>query len=134
MDREGIEIIPYTNEMYDEVSAFYSGHGWSHPPVKEILPDLGFVAVRGEEKLAAGFLYESNSNMYFLEWTATNPRASLKIRARAFKLLIRTIMALVKRQKPMGQIMQFTPNEAIIRAYKKLGFVDTERATLLHWK
>jgi hypothetical protein len=135
MDSKGIRIIPYQDSFHEEVSQFYAGHGWKDPPAKSILPDLGFVAVdENGGKLAVGFLYESNSNVFFLEWTATNPKARLRTRAVAFKLLVKTIMILAKKQKPGAVIMQYTPNEAIIRAYKKLGFIETERATLLVWK
>jgi hypothetical protein len=129
-----IKIVPYKDSDYVDVSRFYLENGWPEAPRKEILPTTGFVAIgTGGQKLAVGFLYESNSNVYFLEWTATNPKAALRRRALAFKLLVKTVMGIVKKAKPLGQIMQFTPNEAIIRTYKKLGFKETERATLLIW-
>lgn len=136
MDRKGIKIVPYKKEDHKEIVHFYSDRGWKQPPDESILPDLGFIAVdeNTQEKLAVGFLYESNSQVYFLEWTATNPSASLRRRAVAFKLLVKTVMALCKKDKPGAVIMQYTPNESIIRAYKKLGFVETERATLLVWR
>lgn len=136
MDFKGLRVIPYQDSHFEEISAFYAGHGWPVPPQREILPDIGFVAENAEtgEKLAVGFLYTSNSNVFFLEWTATNPGARLRERARAFKLVVKTAMALAKKDKPGAVIMQYTPNEAIIRAYKKLGFQETERATLLVWK
>lgn len=136
MDSKGLRVKPYTKDLYKEVAAFYTGHGWTDAPVEACLPDLGFVVEDESTKklLAVGFLYETNSIMYVLEWTATNPKAPLKQRAKAFKLLVRTIMALVKKAKPDGQIIQFTPNESIVRSYRALGFTATERATLLHWK
>jgi hypothetical protein len=136
VDSQNLRVIPYKDSDHPEVAQFYLGNGWKVPPAAEILPDLGFLVIDEStgQKLAVGFLYETNSVLYLLEWTATNPAAPLKIRAKAFKLLVRTIQGLVKLKKPDGQIIQFTPNESIVRAYKRLGFVDTERATLLHWK
>jgi hypothetical protein len=136
MDFKGLRVRPYQDKDFEQISKFYSGHGWPVPPQREILPDIGFIAesIETGEALAVGFLYTSNSNVFFLEWTATNPESSLRQRARAFKLVVKTAMALSKRDKPGAVIMQYTPNEAIIRAYKKLGFQETERATLLVWK
>lgn len=134
VDSKGLRVFPYTKEHYGEIAKFYTLNGWKEAPVEACLPDLGFIVrENGGPILAVGFLYETNSIMYVLEWTATNPEAPLKPRAKAFKLLIKTIMALVKRAKPNGQIVQFTPSEAIVRTYKRLGFTATERATLLHW-
>lgn len=136
MDFKGLRVVPYKDSDFEEVSKFYSGHGWKVPPGREILPNIGFVAedASSGEKLAVGFLYTSNSNMFFLEWTATNPASTLRRRALAFKLVVKTAMALAKKEKPGAVIMQYTPNDSIIRAYKKLGFQETERATLLVWK
>jgi len=134
MDSKSLRVVPYQDSDYEDVAAFYSGHGWDHPPAKASLPKTGVLVVdETGAKLAIGFLYETDSIMFVLEWTATNPLAPLKLRAKAFKLVIRAIQALVKAKKPDGQIIQFTPNDSIIRSYKRLGFVETERATLLHW-
>ncbi len=134
MDHKGLKIVRYEKRYYEEISKFYTGHGWKVAPKENILPSIGFVVINDEGlKLAVGFLYESNSPIYFLEWTATNPLAPLRARAKALRLLIKTVQGLVKKTRSDAQVMQYTPNEAIIRFYKKLGFVPTETATLLHW-
>lgn len=130
-----LRIIPYESAFYGEISEYYVGHGWPVAPPEEMLPETGYV-VLGEygEKLAVGFVYASNSNVYFLEWTATNPKAPLKKRVQAFKLMISAIQSICKMAKPQARIMQFTPNQAIIRMYEKMGFKATEEATLLLWQ
>jgi hypothetical protein len=134
MGNEQLKIVPYESSHYEEISTYYVGHGWPAAPAEDMLPDTGYVVLCGDEKLAVGFVYASNSNVYFLEWTATNPKAPLKKRVLAFKLMIRAIQEICKMAKPRARIMQFTPNRAIIRMYEKMGFVATEDATLLLWQ
>lgn len=128
-----IEIVRYKDEDFEEISRFFTGNGWKEAPHPEVLSDTGFVAVRGTEKLAVGFMYKTNSNVFILEWTATNPAASLKDRTKAFKLLVRSVMKIAKELKPKAHVFQFTPVESIVRTYKRLGFTDAEKATILHW-
>jgi hypothetical protein len=134
VDRKRIRVIRYQKEHYEEIKDFYTGHGWKQSPREIALPDMGFI-VEDEDglKLAVGFVYTSNSIINWLEWTATNPKAPLRIRHSALKLLVKTVQGVVKLRDPNGEILQATPVPAIIRFYLKLGFQVTENATLLHW-
>ena len=134
MVKSSIKVVPFTESMYEEVAKWYTSHGWEMAPVLEMLPDVGFVAVdEAGNKHAVGFLYSTNSNMYLLEWTATNPASGLKTRAKALKSIVKRVQQLTKLEKPLARVIQLTPNESIIRTYERLGFKKTEQGTMLLW-
>ena len=134
MVKSSIKVIPFVASMYEEISKWFTVHGWETAPVLEMLPDTGFVAVdMSGNKHAVGFLYYTNSNVFLLEWTATNPASGLKTRAKALKLIIKKVQELAKLEKPLARVIQMTPNESIIRTYERLGFKKTDKATMLLW-
>lgn len=67
-------IRPIETEDMLEVSEWFSRRKWPMPPVDQILPRTGFIAISNSgKKLAVAWIYLTNSSMAFIEWTATNP-------------------------------------------------------------
>ena len=97
-------------------------------------PETAFVVEKDNELLAAGFLYISNSDMGFLEWTVTNPETSPLLRLKALKYLILGIKDFCKSGQINGvkHILQFIADDRLIDFYKEhCGFVSTEKHMLM---
>jgi len=130
-----VTIRPYTLYDHKRIRHFYTERGWPDAPTPETLPKTGLVAEDSEsgQILAVGFIYTTDSCIYLLEWTATNPHAPLKIRRQGLRLVLETAKEVVKGRNPNGQIIQMMPNEKLVEFYKKQGFKHTETAHIVHW-
>jgi len=130
-----VKIRPYTLHDHKVIEPFFTERGWPEAPSEEVLPKTGLVAEDSDngQILAVGFVYTTDSCVFLLEWTATNPEAPLKIRREGLRMVLETAKEVVKGRNPNGQIIQMMPNEKLVEFYKKQGFNHTETAHIVHW-
>lgn len=130
-----MSIRVFTPEDYPELATWFHARQWQRAPQLNHLPRTGWVAEKNGEKLAAAWLYITNSDMALLEWSVTNPFLDPVLCLRALADIVSHIKqqaALL--QPPVDAIIQFIPNEKLVRFYeKRLGFKFTEKASLMVW-
>jgi hypothetical protein len=119
-----MRIIKIGPQEYDLVC-----HWWASQDraiiLKAALPDTGLMVLGNDEvPLAAGWIYNSNSNMGFLGWSTTNPKAKPKDRASALKLLESTACALAP-EMGISVLCAFSGGGGWSRILKKRGWVDS---------
>jgi hypothetical protein len=78
-----MNIRAFSHLDLDEMNDWYTQRHEPTVPV-EALPSLGFL-VPG---VAAGFLYQTDSSLAFVEGLVSNPNARLCVRARALALIL----------------------------------------------
>jgi hypothetical protein len=102
---------------------------WRWPEVsKEVLPlnGLGGIMIcKGEEPVAAGFLYLSNSKVAWLDWIISSPTYKESDRKDALEMLINTLEDVAK-QQGYTIIISITRSNSLIETHKKLGYTVDE--------
>lgn len=99
---------------------------WRFPsPLKEMLPDngLGGLMVYNDDiDICGGFLYETNSDIAWIEYIVSNPEYKSKDRSYAIKYLIHSLQMLAASR---GYKILFTSvkNESLIKHLEEEGFV-----------
>lgn len=107
---------------YSDVASWWKAHNWPVLPI-EALPKLGFI-VPG---VCAGWLYETDSTLCWLEWVVSNPLTSKEERSVA---LDEVISSLLSRAKELGfkQVFTTVVHPKLVDRYKNHGFVVTDQA------
>lgn len=129
-----MKIRLLTREELPEIKSWYEVRpGWKALNDSSY-PETAFVAEHEGRLIAAGFLYISNSDWAFLEWTVTNPKENPVTRLNGLKQLITGIKELCKNDTIPGvaHIVQFITDERLEKFYSEhCGFKSTERAALM---
>lgn len=88
----------------------------------------GLIASHNGKDLAAGFLYETNSAMCWIEYVVTNPKTSSKEREEA---ILKVLEELSLSARELGYLAIFSSlkNENLINKYKKIGFIEGTKGT-----
>lgn len=105
---------------YEDVCEWWKAHDWDAQPL-EALSTLGFIAEKGGQKIAAVWLYISNSAISYLEFMVTNPKAPLRARRDGIREVgIAGLMS----AKACGAKLVFSSlkSRGLIREYERLGF------------
>ena len=124
-----IQLKMFDDADYPTVSAWWEGHGWSAVP-RAILPKLGVVATRGDEQLAAAWLYMDNScGVSIMEWIVTNPDAAPSATVRALKHITQF---LTDEAKTCGYhtILTTCKQESLAKFHEKQGFTRSDDAMI----
>jgi hypothetical protein len=102
------------------VATWWEGHGWQAIPL-DALPARGLIV----PELAAGFLYQTDSNIGIMEWIVSNPQATPR---KAYEAIQDIVSGLHMMAKDMGckSILTFARHRGLIRLYEKSGFVKTD--------
>lgn len=118
----------YTRLDRPTLEEWWQGYDWPSPR-EDHLPKRGLVAFDPEtnERLAAGFLYETDSAFCWMEWIVGNPTADKFKRREAIDILITDIVRL---GKELGFKSVFTSlaNPRLKEAYIKAGFIETDKS------
>jgi hypothetical protein len=97
--------------------------GWNWPPVPlECLPKLGLIV--GD--CAAGFLYESDSNIAWLEWIISDPTAEKIMRSRAVDAVIGALWVQA-RARGFKKLFTSTNSPSLEKRLESRGFQVTDR-------
>jgi hypothetical protein len=108
---------------------------WRFPaPSRPSLPQYqqgyfnGLIVSYNGKDIAAGFLYETNSSMCWIEYIVTNPKTSSEEREEA---ILRVLEELSSSARELGYSIVFSSlkNESLIGKYKKSGFIEGTKGT-----
>lgn len=119
-----MRIIKIGPQEYDIVC-----HWWASQDraiiSQNVLPETGLMVLGSDDMpLAAGWIYNSNSEMGFLGWSTTNPEAKSKDKAAALKRLEGTASALAP-EMGIKVLCAFSGGGGWSRILKKRGWVDS---------
>ena len=115
--------------LYDEDKDHTAlAHWWTSrgmaalPP--EMLPKVGCLAVEGDERIAAAFLYQSDAQITWLTWLVANPNVDAK---RAHEGLGLVIESLWQTANALGYkvLMTSLGNSGLIKVLERNGFQKT---------
>jgi len=73
---------------YKEYSRWYQKICRSNPPKPDSLSTLGIIIEHQQEKICAGFLYITNSDIALIEFVIANPDAKGSVRKESLKKLL----------------------------------------------
>jgi len=115
-------------EDYEMLKLWWRKWRWT-PPVQEILPDNGtggFIVYDEDIPVAAGFLYDTNSKIAWVEWIVSNfDYKDKQGRDDAIKMLLIYLEALA-RAKDKKALYSLLKSQPLINKYKEMGFIATE--------
>jgi len=88
----------------------------------------GLIAYKDGKDIACGFLYETNSNMCWVEYIVTNPKTSSEEREEA---ILSVLEQLSLSAKHLGYSILFSSlkSDSLIDKYKKNGFIEGTKGT-----
>jgi hypothetical protein len=111
-------------EDYEILKIWWRQWRWT-PPVKEILPDNGtggFIVYDGDTPVVAGFLYDTNSKIAWVEWVISNfDYRDKEGRKEAIEMLLIYLSGLAK-AKGKSVCYSLLKNKSLIEAYKNVGY------------
>lgn len=89
--RELPKCRPVTPKDYDVINAWYRGHHM--PPLCEhLFPDVGYVV----DGIGAGFIYQTDSSLCFIEGYISNPDSGKDDRKEAFDQITNCLIRVAK--------------------------------------
>lgn len=112
-------IREFTEADYPTYTTWLALHNWPLIP-RDMLPRTGVIVEVDGINTCAGFLYNTDSNIAWLEYVVANPLCDKLIRDKALDSLI---PALLERAKGMGKSAVFSSIEhpGLIKRYQKHG-------------
>ena len=118
----GFYYREYDESDHAMISEWWKSHSF---PVlsKETLPKTGIIIEHGEDPVAAGFVYLSDSTVGWVEWIVSNPKANPLVRARAIPILIEEL-CLAAREKGCKMVITALEHPKLIDRLLKSGYVQ----------
>lgn len=109
---------------YPDVKLWWEKQEW-FPVETHLLSSTGFIAETEKTKLAATWIYVTNSSIYIMEWTVGNPDVEWEQRAEAIDLVVETAS---RWSKTNGAAIVFTMagHDRLINKLKKQDFIETD--------
>jgi hypothetical protein len=121
-----IRIRNYKEEDYPALQAWFNSEkykSWICPPA-DALSDLGLIVESQDHKLAAGFIYHTNSNWVSIEFVIVNPEAPKSLRVQAIDSLME---ALFCQAEQYGKyLITSTANQFLGKRLQNTGFTKTD--------
>lgn len=117
---------------YDNILlGWWSDWGWTAPP-KDFLPNDGtggIMVLDGDEPICAGFLYQTNSNVVWVDWIISSKQYRNKEKRRdALDLLIASLTKL-GRDTGSKYAYALIKNQSLINRYQKFGYIKSDTYT-----
>lgn len=115
--------------------SWFTAHGWASYPVDELLSDTGLMVVdECGTRVAACFVYYTNSKIVLMEWLATNPDQHSRVRIQAVDKIVDYLKALIESQKGLRFLMGATDHEGLRRHYlRKHKAISDQKAFVVMW-
>lgn len=121
-----MEIRKFDPETdYVTCTSWWRKHSWPAVPL-DLLPKTGLMVEDNGVKLAAGWLYLTDSRFAVLEWVVGNPEASKYDRSTALDLLLISLKDAAKEAK-VTTIFTSTEHQGLIDRYRGHGFIETDQ-------
>ncbi len=122
-----LNIHPLKTTDYEEILCkWWKDWRWTPPP-QDFLPENGtggLMVYDGDIPVVAGYLYNTNSNVVWIDFIVSNFQyKDKKNRKLAIKLLI---LALEERTKQLGKYICYAliKNKSLVSTYKELGYTQ----------
>jgi hypothetical protein len=117
------------NQDYDTLCTFWKQWGFFAPP-KDCLPNngLGGIKIITPDNIivCAGFLYETNSRIAWIEFIVANPEIKDKtIRHNALIELI-SLLTIEAKEKGYSAVFASITNQSLINKYVEVGYTKNE--------
>lgn len=110
---------------YDILCGFWKAWKFSAPP-KNCLPNngLGGIKIITEEGIiiCAGFLYETNSGIAWIEFIVANPEIKDRTTRREALVLLISMLTILAEEKGFSAVFASITNESLIEKYEQVGF------------
>lgn len=114
---------------YPVLTVWWEAHGWPVVP-RVILPKLGVMAMDGDLRVAAAFLYMDNSvGVSMLEWLVTNPDSTGKQSLAAIGAVV-GFLAERALEMDYGVMLTSCRQPALARIYERHGFQRTDEGII----
>jgi len=111
------------------LATWWEAHGWPVVP-RAILPKLGVMALSGDMRVAAAFLYMDNSvGVSMLEWLVTNPDATGKQSLAAIGAVIGFLSERAL-EMDYGVMLTSCRQPGLARIYQHHGFEKTDEGVI----
>lgn len=123
-----MQVRPLKTEDYDTLFKWWRQWRWV-PPVREVLPEngtAGYIVYDGSTPVVAGFLYDTNSAIAWVEWVVSNFEYKDRDgRKEAIQTLLIYLEALAK-AKGKKVCYSLLKSKSLIEAYKEIGYQVSE--------
>lgn len=107
-----------------QVNSWYRARAM--PTVSEhLFPDIGMIV----DGIGAGFIYQTDSSMCFLDGYISNPETTREERAEAFDKISHALI-LTAKEYGFSQILAYTKNSEIRKRCERFGFTARGEHTL----
>ena len=113
-----------TQKELKEVFEWWKHYGFKQVPV-ESLPKGGLIVSKDNINLYSCFIYFTDSNIAWLEWVVSNPKAPVDKKKGAFEYMLEVVEVILK-LKGMKQIFISTNLPAFKNKLKKNEFEETD--------
>jgi len=122
-------IRPLTENDYDNILVgWWEDWKWS-APVKDFLPNTGFIVYDENTPICAGYIYTTNSKVCWVDWIISNFNYKNKEnRKKALILLIETLTN-TSRYLDSKYCYALIKNKSLINIYKELGYIEGDSYT-----
>lgn len=124
-----MQVRKLKKEDYDNILVKWWRQWRWVPPVREILPEdgtAGFIIYDDDIPVVAGFLYDTNSKIAWVEWVISNfDYKDRKKRKEAINTLLVYLEALAK-AKDKKVCYSLLKSQGLIEAYKENGYIVSE--------
>ena len=119
-----MQVRPLVYADYVLLCSWWLSWGWS-PPAVNMLPSTGYIVEVEGNPVLAGFLYQTDSALGWVEWVIANPAFRLE-RRQALPVLLE---AIAKEATRRGIQALFTSSNhpGLIEGYKANGFAVTDQ-------
>lgn len=128
-----MEIRAITPQDYPKLVSWWRLHNWEPVP-PEYLPQIGLIVETPQVGVCAGFLYNTDSAIAWLEWVVANPLCDRLVRDQGLDLLIKSLLEKAKDLKK-SIILTTVTHQKLAARYVKLGATVTDdKASNLLWR
>jgi hypothetical protein len=119
-----VRIFNYDTD-YSEVCNWWKHHGWN-PLEKTSLSKAGFIVENDNgQKLVAGWVFQTDCDVYILEWIIGNPEADKEERGEAVNALI-TVASDVAKKLGARTLFTMTKNPSLMDKLQSHNFIKTD--------
>ena len=126
------DLRPLVESDYDDILVkWWNDWGWT-PPKRDFLPNnatAGLMVLDGDIPVCAGFIYQTNSSVAWVDWIISNKEYRKKPqRENAIGLLIETLTGTCKN---LGSKYCYAliKHRGLIETYKQLGYIEADSYT-----
>lgn len=121
----------FTWADYPEICQWWLSHKWPVIP-SDHLSSIGIVVEENEKLVSACWVYVTNSAFGLLEFVVTNPKVSLRMRAKGIELMLDAAVK-VAQEHHVKTLFSSLKSHGLIRAFEKSGFLnaDTDMTNLI---